>query len=205
LLPVLTFQCVLVGVGCARLIDFLEERFSDAGRHWFELLVVIAAIAPAVASSVQSHPYQLSYVNFLVGGTSGAEARGLEVTNLKEVFSRQVIADLSEVIPEGAIVDPGFMTEELCFYQLHGYAPPWRVETQLTRVDGSPGESLTCDRAESVPVLLGRAARDPQYVFVLNRKAVWRPLDRALFEHGGSPAYEVSFDGVPLLRVYRTR
>jgi hypothetical protein len=205
LLPVLPFQCVLVGVGCARLIDFLEERFSDAGRHWFEMLVVIAAIAPAAASSVQSHPYQLSYVNLLVGGTSGAEARGLEVTNLKEVFSRQVIADLAEFIPDGAVVDPGFMTEELCFYQQHGYAPLWRVETQLTRADGSPGESITCNRSEDLPVLLGRTARDPDYVFVLNRKAVWRPMDRALFENGGSPAYEVSLDGVALFRVYRTR
>jgi hypothetical protein len=205
ILPVLPFQCVLVGVGCARLIDYLEERFADAGRHWFEVLVVIAAIAPAAAASVQTHPYQLSYTNFLVGGTRGAEARGFEVTNLKEVFSRQVIADISEFIPPGARVDPGFMIEELCFYQKYGYAPSWRAETQLTGADGSPTASIACDRTADQPVLLGRPAADPDFVFVLNRKAVWRPVDRALFEHGGQPAYEVSLDGVPLFRVYRTR
>lgn len=205
LLPVLPFQCVLVGVGVIRLIDFLETRFSDAARPWLEVLVVIAAITPAAASSVRIHPYQLSYVNFLVGGVRGAEAKGLEVTNLKEVFNQQVLVDLSRFIPEDAIVDPGFMTEELCFYQAHGYAPKWTVETQLAQEDGSAGDALTCSDSATGPVILGRPARRPQYVFVLNRKAVWRPSDRALFMHGGSPAYEVTLDGVPLLQVYRTQ
>ncbi|TFG62581.1 MAG: hypothetical protein E4H28_07470 [Gemmatimonadales bacterium] len=84
LLPVLPFQCVLVGVGGLRLVAFLETRFSEAARPWLEALVVIAAIAPAAATSISIHPYQLSYVNFLVGGVRGAEARGLEVTNLRK-------------------------------------------------------------------------------------------------------------------------
>ncbi len=205
LLPVLPFQCVLVGVGGVRLIEFLERRLSENARPWLEALVVVAAIAPAAASSIAIHPYQLSYVNFLVGGVRGAEARGLEVTNLKEVFSQQVISDLSQIIPEDAVVDPGFMTEELCFYQAQAMAPGWTVETQLIRGDGTPGETLTCSDTEDGPVILGRPARKPQYVFVLNRKAIWRPLDRALFLHGGAPAYEVVLDSVPLFRVYRTQ
>jgi hypothetical protein len=205
LLPVLPFQCVLVGVGAVRLVDFLEKRLFDTARPWLEALVVIAVIAPAAGSSISIHPYQLSYVNFLVGGVRGAEAKGLEVTNLKEVFNRQVISDLSQIIPEHAIVDPGFMTEELCFYQAQAMAPAWTVETQLTRADGTAGEALTCGNSVDGPVVLGRPARKPQYVFILNRKAVWRPLDRALFLHGGAPAYEVVLDSVPLFRVYRTQ
>ncbi|TFG62582.1 MAG: hypothetical protein E4H28_07475 [Gemmatimonadales bacterium] len=119
------------------------------------------------------------------------------------MFNRQVISDLSQIIPENTIVDPGFMTEELCFYQAHGMAPGWTVETQLTLPDGTAGETLACNDAEHSPVALGRPARPPQYVFILNRKAVWRPLDRALFLHGGAPAYEVALDSVPLFRVYR--
>ncbi len=205
LLPVLPFQCVLVGVGAVRLVDFLEKRLSETARPWLEALVVIAVIAPAAGSSISIHPYQLSYVNFLVGGVRGAEAKGLEVTNLKEVFNRQVISDLSQIIPENAIVDPGFMTEELCFYQAQAMAPDWTVETQLTRADGTAGEALTCSNSADGPVVLGRPARKPQYVFILNRKAIWRPLDRALFLHGGAPAYEVVLDSVPLFRVYRTQ
>ncbi len=205
LLPVLPFQCVLVGVGGIRLVEFLERRMSEAARPWLEALVLIAAIAPAAAASISIHPYQLSYVNFFVGGVQGAEEKGLEITNLKEVFNQQVLSDLSEIIPANAIVDPGFMTEELCFYQAQAMAPDWTVETQLTRADGTAGETLSCSKSEPGPVALGRPARKPQYVFILNRKAVWRPLDRALFLHGGTPAYEVALDGVPLLRVYRTQ
>jgi len=205
LLPALPFQCVLVGVGGIRLVAFLEKRLSEGARPWLEALVVIATIAPAAASSISIHPYQLSYVNFLVGGVRGAEEKGLEVTNLKEVFNQQVISELSQIIPENAIVDPGFMTEELCFYQAQGMAPGWIVETQLTQPDGSMGESLGCSHVEHGPVALGRPARPPQYVFVLNRKAVWRPIDRALFLHGGAAAYEVTLDSVPLFRVYRTQ
>jgi len=205
LLPVLPFQCVLVGVGGIRLVEFLERRMSEAAPPWLEALVLIAAIAPAAAASISIHPYQLSYVNFFVGGVQGAEEKGLEITNLKEVFNQQVLSDLTEIIPANAIVDPGFMTEELCFYQAQAMAPDWTVETQLTRADGTAGETLSCSKSELGPVALGRPARKPQYVFILNRKAVWRPFDRALFLHGGTPAYEVLLDGVPLLRVYRTQ
>ncbi|MDH3428086.1 MAG: hypothetical protein OEM23_06580 [Gemmatimonadota bacterium] len=205
LLPVLPFQCVLVGIGGMRLIDFLESRLADTARPWLESLVVVALIVPAAASSVRIHPYQLSYVNLLVGGVSGAEAKGLEVTNLKEVFSRRVLADLNLMIPDGAVVDPGFLTEEMCFYQAQGFARTWTAETQLTREGGRSGEALACVSTEISPVLLNRKAREPDWVFVLNRKAVWRPVDRALFLYGGPPAYEISVDGVPLFRAYRTR
>ena len=205
LLPIVPFQCVLVGIGGLRLIDFLETRLADTAAPWLEALVVVALIVPAAASSVRSHPYQLSYANFLVGGTSGIEAKGLEVTNLKEVFSRRVLADLELVIPDGAVVDAGFMIEELCFYQAQGFVRNWTAETQLTRADGTAGDSLACVSTEISPVLLARQAREADYVFVLNRKAVWRPVDRALSLYGGAPAYQVSLDGVPLFQAYRTR
>lgn len=205
LLPVLPFQCVLVGLGTVRIIDLVSERLPSVGRPWLEALVMIAILAPAAASTVRAHPYELSYVNFLGGGTAGAAARGLEITNLKEAFSPRVVSDLSQIIPDGAVVDPGFMTEELCFYQAQGYAPRWEVETEVIGVDGTKAETLSCRAGSVLPIAVGRAAREPDFVFVLNRKAVWRPLDRALFLYGGEPAYELSLDGVPLFRAYRVR
>lgn len=203
-LPALAFQCVLVGVGTGRAVEMLSARLASVGRPWIEALVVVAVLAPAAAATVRSHPYQLSYANFLVGGTAGAEARGLEVTNLKEIFSPSVVTDLDGMIPAGAVVDPGFLTEEVCFYRAQGLARDWVIETWLPDGDGG-GVTLTCDADDLLPRPLARPSRDPDFVFVLNRTAVWRPADRALFEHGGSPTYELSFDGVPLFRAYRTR
>lgn len=205
LLPVLAFQCVLVGLGVQRIGEWLSSHFSPPDRLWIEALALIVVVAPAAAATVQSHPYQLSYANVLIGGTAGAEAKGLEVTNLKEVFSPSIVADLDGLVPAGAVVDPGFLTEELCFYISQGMAGDWVVESWLPVNTGGGGVTLTCDHADLLPRALARPARDADFVLVLNRKAVWRPVDRALFEHGGSPAYELSYDGVPLLRAYRTR
>ncbi|MFW6088435.1 MAG: hypothetical protein ACODAB_01705, partial [Gemmatimonadota bacterium] len=205
LLPALAFQCVLVGLGTRRIGEWLSSRFSPSDRLWLEALATIAILAPAVGTTVASHPYQLSYANFLVGGTAGAEAKGLEVTNLKEVFSPSVVADLDSLIPAGAVVDPGFLTEELCFYRSQGLARDWVVESWLPANPAGGDVTLTCEADEMLPRALARAARDADFVLVLNRKAVWRPTDRALFQHGGRPAYELGYDGVPLLRAYRTR
>ncbi|HSM09916.1 MAG TPA: glycosyltransferase family 39 protein [Gemmatimonadota bacterium] len=204
LLPTLAFQCVLVGLGTHRLGEWLS-RISAPDRVWLEALALIAILAPAAGATVQSHPYQLSYANLLVGGTAGAAEKGLEVTNLKEVFSPSIVADLDSLIPAGAVVDPGFLTEELCFYRFQGLARDWIVESWTPENPAGGGVTLTCDADDLLPKGLERPAREADFVLVLDRKAVWRPTDRALFQFGGRPAYELSYDGVPLLRVYRTR
>lgn len=204
-LPALAFQCVLVGLGTQRIGEWLSNRFSSPNRLWLQPVVMIAILAPAAGATVQSHPYQLSYVNLLIGGTAGAEEKGLEVTNLKEVFSPSIVADLDSLIPAGAVVDPGFLTEELCFYRSQGLARDWVVESWLPVSPAGDSVTLTCDADDLLPRALARPARDADFVLVLNRKAVWRATDRALFQHGGSPAYELRYGGVPLLRAYRTR
>lgn len=205
LLPVLGFQCVLVGVGVQRSVEILSRWLSSAGRPWVEALTLIAVIAPAGAASARIHPYQLSYVNLFVGGVAGAEARGLEITNLKEVFSPSTVKDLEGIIPPGAVVDPGFMVEEICFYRASGQARRWVIESWLPPHGDEPGLTLTCGTGEMLPRAEPRPARDPDFVLVLNREAVWRPMDRALFLYGDAPAYEISLDGVALFRAYRTR
>jgi hypothetical protein len=204
-LPALGFQCVLVGVGLQRVVEILSGWLASAGRPWVEALTLIAVLAPAGAASAHVHPYQLSYVNFFAGGVAGADARGLEVTNLKEVLSPSVVEDLEGIIPPGSVVDPGFMTEEICFYRASGQARNWVVESWLPPHGDEPGETLTCGIGEMLPHAETRPARDPDFVLILNREAVWRPMDRALFLYGDAPAYEIRLDGVPLVRAYRTR
>lgn len=203
LLPALGFQCVLVGIGAQRAIELLADWMPRTGRSWLEALVVIGILAPAGAATIRSHPHQLSYANLLFGGTSGLAEKGLEVTNLKEALSPAVVSELERVVPAGSVVDAGFMTEELCFYQWLSRFEDRDIETWLPEDGG--GLTLICPETGAVPEASSRAPREPDYVLVFNRRAAWRPMDRALWEHGGAPAYEVGYDGVPLLRAYRTR
>lgn len=203
------FFAVLAGLGVAVLADRLvrlSDRF-DRVPHWLPpVFVLLGLFIPSAAAEVRTHPYQLSYVNFLVGGTGGAAARGLEVTNLKEVLNDEVIADLKSAIPADAVIDAGFLLEQFCFLQTLGTAPPtWVIETEWPATDpGDPDRKLVC-AGESVrtPMLVERDLVDADYLVLIHRRALWRPIEWALVEQGDPPFYEVTLDGAPLLTVYR--
>jgi hypothetical protein len=213
LLPVFAFYCVLVGTGAVAVGEWmtrLGERVVPAvaaRRDLIVALAVVAFLALPLFRTAEYHPHQLSYFNALIGGVEGAEKRGLEVANLKEVLNRSALEDLAEIIPATAVIDPGFFIEEICFYQAVQWAPEgWRAETPLTRRDGATDIALTCEGPQSfMTAALGRPPNSPEYVFVLNRKAQWRRLEQALAGFGGPPTYEIAVRGVPLMRVYRTR
>ena len=212
-LPLFPFYCALAGSGSVAIGEWLtrvlQVRFPSIAerRDLIVALAIVACVAPAALRTAQVHPYQLSYFNALVGGVEGAERRGLEVTNLKEVLNREVLDDLVDVLPEDALLDPGFFIEEVCFYQAVGWVPAeWTVETQLSKPDGSDDITLACEGPASfTTVRVDRTAGAADFVFVLNRKAQWRRTESALVGFGGAPMLEVSLEGVPLMMVYRTR
>ena len=212
-LPLFPFYCALAGAGAVAIGEWvtrgLQSRFPAAKqrRDLIVALSIVAVIAPAALRTAQVHPYQLSYFNVFAGGVEGAERRGLEVTNLKEVLNREVLTDLAGKLAADAKVDPGFFIEEICFYQAIGWAPAgWRAETQLSKPDGSDDIALACEGPQSfTTVALDRKAGDADFVFVLNRKAQWRRTESALVGFGGVPMLTVSLEGVPLMMVYRTR
>jgi hypothetical protein len=203
------FYAMLAGLGVAVLtarLRRLSDRFEPGPRWLPPLFVVLALFIPAAAAVVRTHPYQLSYVNFLVGGTGGAADRGLEVTNLKEVLNDEVIADLKSVIPEDAVIDAGFLLEQFCFLQTLGTAPlTWVIETEWPAMDPSdPDLKLVCaGEAVRTPMLVEGDLVDADYLVMIHRRAMWRPIEWALAEQGDPPFYEVALDGTPLLTVYR--
>ena len=205
------FFAVVSGIGVASLADRLGRLIpSTAGRTTplVTAVVLLVLFLPAAGAVVRTHPYQLSYFNVLAGGTRGAAEKGLEVTNIKEVFNREVLADLSASIPADAVIDAGFLLEELCFYQTLDRAPrSWSAEVEWARSDRS-GSNLTlvCEgNPVSAPTAVDRPPRAPDFLLVLNRRSTWRPIEWAIDERGASPFYQVSLDGVPLLSVYRLR
>ena len=206
-LAVFPFVCLLAGLGASRAFDLLAQR----GPEWLsrrpDILaagVVLIVLGFPVARTIQSHPFQLSYFNALVGGVRGAESRGLEITTQKEVLNRAVLADLVEMIPGGAVIDPGFMLEEICFYQDIGWAPAdWIPEVTVVFLNGSR-EYLGCDPEGSpLRVRLERSARQPSYVFQYHRPTAVLVQDLTEIDTEAGPVYEVSVEGVPLLSVYR--
>jgi hypothetical protein len=212
-LPLFPFYCVLAGTGMVAIGEWVTHGLKarvpavSERRDLIVALAIIVLLAPAALRTAQVHPYQLSYFNALIGGVEGAERRGLEVTNLKEVLNRAALDDIAAIIPEDAAIDPGFFVEEVCFYQAIGWAPAsWQAETRLSKPDGSDDLTLACEGPQSfMTVALDRDAAPADFVLVLHRKAQWRRTESALAGFGGPPAYAVSLEGVPLLMMYRTQ
>ena len=211
ILPAVPFFAVLGGLGTARIatgIGRLPTLRGDDRKLVPGLLVTLAIFLPALAAVVRTHPFQLSYVNLFVGGVAGAERRGLEITNIKDVLSQEVLDDLADVIPGGSVIDPGFLLEEFCFNQTLGRAPrDWVFETSWpSLIEGRPDLALACEGTEvRAPTVIDREPRAAAYLVQYARKAMWRPIDWAVHLQEHSPAYELSVEGVPLLRVFRLR
>jgi 4-amino-4-deoxy-L-arabinose transferase-like glycosyltransferase len=209
LLPAFPFLCVIIGVGCGALVDRLAGL---VGRRWpgrvdlARVLAMVALFAVPILDVVAFHPFELSYFNGLVGGIRGAERRGLEISNLKEVLTPKVLVDLAHSIPPGSVVDPDFFLEEVCFDRELGLAPAdWVVEMEDPSAPGPGTRALVCAPGErqDVAVVL-RPPRRPDFVFILNRRGIQSFRDRALVQSGGRPFFEVTVHGVPLLQVFRT-
>ncbi|MCK5448986.1 MAG: glycosyltransferase family 39 protein [Gemmatimonadetes bacterium] len=208
-LAVFPFLCLLAGLGASRASDLLMER----GPEWLSrrpgflaVALLLVVLGFPAARTLQYHPHQLSYFNALVGGVRGAERRGLEITTQKEVLNRAVLSDLVAVIPGRAVIDPGFMLEEICFYQDIGWAPAdWTAEVTVVFLNGTR-EYLGCDPEGSpLRVPLERSAREPSYVFQYHRATAVLVQDQNAIDTEAGPAYEVSVEGVPLLSVFRAR
>jgi 4-amino-4-deoxy-L-arabinose transferase-like glycosyltransferase len=205
------FYAVLAGLGVAVVAAWsarLSESREGVHKQLLPIFVLLAIFLPSTGAVIRTHPYQLSYANFLVGGTRGAAEKGLEVTNLKEVLNDEVISDLKSAIPNDAVIDAGFLLEQFCFLQTLGIAPmSWAIETEWAAMDpDDPERKLVCaGEPARVPMLVERELVDADYLVLIHRRALWRPIEWALTEQGDEPFYEVALDGAPLLTVYRLR
>lgn len=209
-LAVFPFFAVLSGIGTAVLADRLGQLFRTDRRQTSSLVtavVLLALFVPAAGAVVRTHPYQLSYFNLLIGGIQGAAEKGLEVTNLKEVLNEEALEDLTSLIPDDAILDAGFLFEEICFSQNLDRAPRgWSVEVGWPLSDpvGSRLNLICAGDPVRAPTAVDRLSRAPDFLLVLNRKAMWRPIEWAVDEQS-APYYQVKLDGVSLLSLYRLR
>lgn len=208
-LAVFPFFGVLSGIGVACLADRLGRLLPSDYRQTTILVtaaVLLALFLPAAGAVVRTHPYQLSYFNLLIGGIQGAAEKGLEVTNLKEVLNDEALEDLSALVPDDAILDAGFLFEEICFQQNLDRAPRgWSVEVEWPRTDpvGSNLNLICAGDPVRAPTAVDRPLPAPDFLLVLNRKATWRPIEWALDGQSSSPYYQVKLDGVSLLSLYR--
>lgn len=157
----------------------------DRGRAWAAFLLrhrvpaasaaLVLWFSPVIGWDVANHPFQVAFYNELVGGLSGARARGLPgATDYWGSSYRAGLRWLNEHAEPGASV--------------------------IVPVASHIAESAAPVRKRADLALGG--ARPPVYVMYFTRKPKYRRLVLEL-EERGRPAHEILVQGAPILRIYR--
>ncbi len=150
----------------------LRERLTRRTSVMAAVVLTLCFAMPVV----QVHPHELSYYNGLIGGLRGAAARGLEVIYWGEALSPAVLADISDMIPDGGTISVAGSNPYNFDYYGH-----W----------GLLRKGITIAQYGTVF----------DYVLIVNRSGQLDPMCRYFMEKG-SPVYRLEHDGVPIVSLY---
>jgi 4-amino-4-deoxy-L-arabinose transferase-like glycosyltransferase len=202
-LPAFPFLAALAGLGFGWLADGvrgLAERWRRP--TWAGAMAVGCAavlLAPPAMATVSLYPHLLSYYSEGVGGLPGAVKMGLDATYWVETYA-EAIPFLNAHAKRGdrIWVEP-FSYDIFIYYQMHG-----RLNAGLVILNDAPSKSLLGPDAPQ-PVM--GTFRTADWYVVENRRAQYGefPEEVALrdFLATRKPVNELSYQGVPLLRVYQ--
>ncbi len=102
-LPTFFFLAAFAGWGVVGLADRIGK--SARGRIVVSSAIAGLVLVPAAWGLIKIHPFELSYYNEVIGGPRGAWSRGFELSYWYEAFDGQTLADLNQVLPDGAAFD----------------------------------------------------------------------------------------------------
>jgi hypothetical protein len=183
-MPVFPWLAVVGGVGFAAVRAGLVRRLWRARETvhrikrpvWVGAGLLLAVAALNGHAVWQSHPFQLSYFNALVGGVRGADAAGFDVSYWGEAGTRDFYRALSAAVPGDARIGWSF-DEPAYFRTLASYGLP---ERRLNYVHQPPFD----------------------FYLVLNRKGMFNAWD-AYYHETQRPVAAATYDGIRLIAVYK--
>jgi hypothetical protein len=115
-LPAFPFLAALAGLG---FISFLRNFIKERSSHTVILLIFLL---PSLFQTWDTHPYELSYYNYLLGGITGAHNRGMESSYWCEAVNKQVWDYLNQNLPPNSKIQfDSFSDEVLQWYKDHGW------------------------------------------------------------------------------------
>ena len=140
---------VLAGEGASRIYSVLETRFSKMISTG---IITIFLLSQSVGNFSMS-PCYLSYYNLLVGGLSGAEKFGFEVTYWGDSLTKDFLEEVVEAVPENSEIS--------CFPVLHMKQLP-ALENQ------SP---ILAEKGIKLVAYDERIKKEKEYLLVFHKKA----------------------------------
>ena len=177
------FLAVLGGLGFSALLEKLK-RMPVIQQKVSPALLSIGLcgilLLPSVYHLYDTHPYELSYYNLLIGGVNGAKQAGMESTYWGEALSPQTLYVLNDKLPLNATVR---------FYSCSDDVVKWYRDHQYLRKDIQVLQ--TDDTIPDFAVLNCRQGFFGRREWMLYQQYV--------------PIYSVKLHDVPLVNVYQIK
>jgi len=193
-LEIVPAVCILVGLGGARIIRWIETTILRERQPRTKLLVssalTIAAFTPTILWNVRNHPHQIAFFNALIGRLPGAQARGLtDSTDYWGVCTRSAIRWFNANAEPGAAVLP------LIAAHTFDYTEEVWLRNDL---------QLIASNALSPAMVSARlnSHHGPLYVCYITRTDFYDERIRNL-ERSCYPITTIQVDGAPIFKIYR--
>jgi hypothetical protein len=187
LLPAFPFAACWMTTGLVVLWNFITRSpgkpLSAVPLRLGLAAVCLALLALDLHSPARKPPYELSYYNRSVGGLAGAFQRGYETTTWWEILNDSALREVNALTAGSKIYFPVLPTDLF-----------FKHAMEERRVAFSVTEDL----------------READFILIFGRPNVsyWEERTRSSLKKEGktlSPAWEISMDSVPLLRLLRVR
>lgn len=182
---------ILAGSGIVSVQDWLTSRGRASGP------VISLILTMQLVGVVTTCPYSLSYYNALVGGLTGADRLGFEVTYWGDSVSRDFLESLTRATPEGAVVQVAPVLHQFQIGEIVRQAPMLRrSHVRLESYD--PDRKLRSEVANQ----LNGSDEAVEFLAVFHRRAD-APSAESLEQDGWTRISSESCLGVAVSSIWR--
>jgi hypothetical protein len=155
----------------------------------------IMAILPLQWAFVllMTHPFEIAYYNFIVGGTKGAQQKWEDATDYWGAGYRQGTNWLNDHAEKDAVI-----IIPICAWTV------WATQSMWMRDDlilATMGEKLTeQDQVEVAKYFLSH--KNPIYIMYITRRS-WYPSIIKAVEEIAIPIHQFTIDGAPIIKIFK--
>lgn len=173
-LPMFPFVALLAGRGFGSMVRVVRARAPGSKAVLVSLALGAVFFLPPYVQTARVAPLYLAYYNELIGGARGAARAGMETSYWMEAVTPAFLAEVDEVLPEGARLSAWPNVTHYKWLQVHGML---REDIVVT---------------EQMP---------PDYLLLVARKSIFQPYHWRIYENV-RPELAVELDGVELVGLY---
>ncbi len=207
-MPSFPFVAALAGAGFGWILGWIRKLIEQSSHPKIfvpvGILSAVLLLLPQGISTIGLYPHLLSYYSEGVGGLKGATTLQLETTYWCETYAAALPYINAHAKPGDRIWVEPWSYDVMFYYQLHG-----RLRSDVNILHNTPGsESVFGSKA---PRLIIGEYFQADWIILEYRQTQFTQMGGAIpyileyLKQLEPPVYEVSYQGIPLMKLYKHR